>query len=261
MASRPMTATSMGIVHVHTNYSHDGRDSLETVRDFSLSRGIAWVGLTDHAEDLTPDRFEEFVERCDAVSDSRVLLIPGLEFRFAGHPGLHLLALGLSRWIQPSTPEEFIGEARSAASFTIVAHPILCHYKLPRVVSAGIDAIEVWNATYNTRFLPDPRAIRLLRDARARRGEIVGIAGLDQHDSRNDRETRVIISANESDPLTALKAGRFVNAGKTMRFDATVSMGPVRQAALTVARWIFDRVEYAHHKLVSGRAARQAPSE
>ncbi|MGI9078334.1 MAG: PHP domain-containing protein [Gemmatimonadaceae bacterium] len=251
MAQRSMTATRMGIVHVHTDYSHDGRDSLEMVRDFCLARGIGWVGLTDHAEDLTPETFEEFAGRCRTVSDDRVHLIPGLEFRFTGFPGLHLLALGLSRWIEPATPGEFIRETRATAGFTIVAHPILCDYRLPEVVSAGIDAIEVWNATYNTRFLPDPRAIRLLLATRAKRSEVVGIAGLDQHDSRNDRETRVIISADESDPLTALRAGRFVNAGKTMRFDATVSMRPVRLAALTAARWIFDRAERVQHHAVS----------
>ncbi|MBC7790330.1 MAG: PHP domain-containing protein [Anaerolineae bacterium] len=250
-----MTGKCMGIVHVHTSYSHDCRDSLEMLRAFCLARGIGWAALTDHAEDLTPAIFSEFVARCASISDDRVTLIPGLEYRFAGFPGLHLLALGQHRWMNPETPAEFIRQSHQASRFTIAAHPILYDYQLPDAVLDGIDAVEIWNATYNTRFLPDPRAIRLLHAARNRRPEIVGTAGLDQHDSRNDRETRVMISAGESDPLLALKEGRFRNVGKTMSFDSVATMNPARFAALTLARWLFDRIERAH-RLLPARAAR-----
>lgn len=250
MVPQTLTAGRVGVIHVHTDYSHDGRDSLEGLRDWALGHGISWIGLTDHAEDLTPERFDEFAGRCRALSDARVSLIAGLEFRFAGYTGLHLLALGLSRWIEPRTPADFIRDARGAARFTVVAHPILADYRVPGEVLAGIDAIEVWNAAYNTRFLPDPRAIRLLRDARVRRPELVGVVGLDQHDSANDRETRILVAAEERDPLAALAAGRYVNLGRGMRFDPSLSLGPARLGALSVARWSFDRLERVQHHVV-----------
>ncbi|HEU4564084.1 MAG TPA: PHP domain-containing protein [Gemmatimonadaceae bacterium] len=250
MAAPTLTGGRVGIIHVHSAYSHDGLDSLESLRDFALARGIAWVGLTDHAEDLDPARFDEMVSECEALSDQRVRLIPGLEYRFAGHTGLHLLALGLSRWIEPATPEAFVREARGAARFTIVAHPVLARYRIPAAVLDGIDAIEVWNAAYNTRFLPDPRAIRILHALRARRPEVVGTAGLDQHDARNDRETRVIVAEGEQDPLAALRAGRFVNVGRTMRFDPGVALPPSGLEALTAARWLLDRAERVQHHVM-----------
>ena len=246
-----MSDGSIGIIHVHSNYSSDGRDSLETLRAFALARDISWIGLTDHAEDFTADRFAEYVERCQTLSDHSVRLIPGMEYRFVGFTGLHLLALGLTRWIQPATPEEFIRDARLAARFTIAAHPVLFGYHLPASVIQGIDAIEVWNAAYNTRLLPDPKAIRLLHACRAKRAEIVGTAGLDQHDSRNDREMRVLVAAGEMDPLGALKAGRFVNVGRTMRLDPAVSLASVQLVALTCARWALYLVERVQHYSVS----------
>lgn len=247
----------VGIVHVHSNYSHDGKDPLEQLRDLSLDRGIAFVGLTDHAEDLTPERFAEYVGVCRSLSDETLRLIPGLEFRFAGYTGLHLLALGLKRWIEPKTPDEFIEQTRGVTALTIVAHPVLARYQIPEAVLNGIDAIEVWNASYNTRYLPDPRAIRLLHELRRRRPTVVGTAGLDQHDARNDRETRVVV-ADVSEPLAELKAGRFENRGRTMHFDASASMTPLQLRALAAARWAFDRVERAQDRMARMLAARRA---
>lgn len=233
----------VGILHVHSSYSHDGRDSLAALRDFALARGVAFVGLTDHAEDLSAERWSEYVSECRAVSDGRVSLIPGLEFRFAGYSGLHLLAIGLERWIAPDTPTRFIQDCVGSAAFTVVAHPILADYRVPPEVRAGISAIEVWNASYNTRYLPDPRAIRLLHEIQVDRPEVVGIAGLDQHDGRNDRETRVLLSPPEGRVIDALHAGQFANEGRTMRFGATVPIRGARLVALSGLRWAFDRVE------------------
>lgn len=254
MAAPSMSVPSRtGIIHVHSNYSHDGVDSLPVLRESCLARKISFVGLTDHAEDLTPAIFDRYVEECRALSDDRLHLIPGLEYRFAGFAGLHLLALGLTRWITPRTPEEFLEEARTAAAFTIVAHPILATYRLPPAVQERIDALEVWNAAYNTRYLPDPTAVAVLHQLRQRRPSVVGVAGLDQHDSSNDRGTRVVIDG-EGDPLAALRAGRFLNVGLTMRFDPSVDWSPWRLAVFGMLRRVLDRVERLQERVV--RAAR-----
>lgn len=246
----------IGIVHIHSDYSRDGRDPLERLREFALERGIAFIGLTDHAEDFAPELFDEYTSHCRTLSDDRVHLIPGLEFRFARHKGLHLLALGLRRWIEPSTPEEFIEQTRETAALTIMAHPILASYRVPPAVAGGIDAVEVWNASYNTRFLPDPRAIALLQGIQRDRAGVVGVAGLDQHDASNDRQTRVMLQRAEGDPLVELRAGRFTNLGRTMRFDAAVSFTPMQLRALTAARWTFDRVEHTQERLARALAGR-----
>jgi len=239
----------VGILHVHSSHSHDGRDSLADLRDFAKSRGISFVGLTDHAEDLSAEVWPDYVLQCRAQSDDHVQLLPGLEFRFAGFPGLHLLAIGLDRWISPETPADFIRACAPTPAFTVVAHPVLADYRVPGEVLAAISAIEVWNASYNTRYLPDPKAIRLLRDIRRRRPEVVGIAGLDQHDRCNDRETRVRVSS-EGDVLEALRSGRFENQGRTMRFGSTVAIGGPQLACLGLVRWAFDRLERTQDAVV-----------
>ncbi len=238
--------SQVGVVHVHSAWSHDGRDSLDALRAFAAACGIAFVGLTDHAEDFDQALFAQFVAECRRVSDGRIRLIPGLEFRFAGYPGLHLLALGLRRWIAPTTPAEFAVLAPEAAGLTIMAHPVLPDYHLPSEVANTIDAVEVWNASYNTRYLPDPRALRLLELVRRRRPEVVGVAGLDQHDAANDRETRVILLDPEaSDPLAELRAGRFLNVGRTMRFASRNGFGVGGLIALTLLRGGLNAASWA----------------
>jgi hypothetical protein len=241
---------SLGIVHVHSTFSHDGRDTLEALHAFARERNIAFVGLTDHAEDLDHTIFDRFVADCARVSTPEVRLIPGLEFRFAGWSGLHLLALGLRQWIEPATPAEFAAIAPAVAGFTIMAHPLLPRYQLPDEVAATLNGIEVWNAAYNTRFLPDPRAIRLLEQARRRYPQLVGVAGLDQHDSRNDRQTRVQLLADAAaDPLEELRAGRFVNIGRTMRFPSRAPFGIGAMGVLTLLRGGLDVVNAVHERM------------
>jgi hypothetical protein len=240
----------LGIIHVHSEYSHDGRDSIAALHEFALARGIGFIGLTDHAEDFEPDRYVALQEECAAVSDDRVRIIAGLEYRFNGFSGLHLLALGLSRWIAPRTPADFIRQARGVTGFTIMAHPVLPGYQLPDEVRDGIDAIEVWNASYNTRYLPDPRAIRLLRAINATRPEVVATAGLDQHDARNDRGTRVFLDELTDNPLAALRAGRFVNRGTTGSFDSHARLSPLAMTGLWGARTALDLVNAVHENVM-----------
>ena len=92
-----MSSSALGIVHVHSSYSHDGRDSLAALTAFAAERGIGFVGLTDHAEDFSEARWHEYVAECAGASTDAVRLVPGLEFRFADFRGLHLLAFGLGQ--------------------------------------------------------------------------------------------------------------------------------------------------------------------
>jgi hypothetical protein len=140
--------------------------------------------------------------------------------------------------------------APPVSGLTIVAHPMLARYNLPESVRHGIDAIEVWNAAYNTRYLPDPRAFELLQVARRERPDLLAIAGLDQHDSSNDRGTRVVLHQASEDPVAELRAGRFTNRGRTLRFAARPEWGPLRLGGLEALRQGLRLVERVHDQAV-----------
>ncbi len=247
----------LGIIHVHSDYSADGRDSLDALREFGLSRGLCFIGLTDHAEDFTAERFEEYARRCAEHSDERLRLYPGLEFRFREYSGLHLLALNLRRWFVPETPAEFVRQAPEVCELTVLAHPVLTRYQVPHVVAEAIDAVEVWNATYNTRFLPDVRAIKLYQSLRRKRPELLALAGLDQHDSSNDREIRLLVTGPaDASPFMLMRERRYVNVGRTMRLAPDVGWGRSKTAAWGAVRWMFDRVERVQNRFALALARR-----
>jgi hypothetical protein len=246
-----MTFDVPGAIHMHSDYSHDGLDSLENLREVCITRGIRWVGLTDHAEDLDAEVFGEYLAHCASLSDDEFRYIPGLEFRFAGFRGVHLFAVGLDRWIQPRTFAEFFEQTSTAARFTVLAHPVLCRYVVPQIVLDRIDAIEIWNANYNTRYPADPRAIALYHAVHARRPELVATVGLDQHDGSNDREVRTLISADDvAAAADALRAGRFRTTGRNATFDSVASMSAGEMRSLRFRRAAFDVVERIQNRVV-----------
>lgn len=247
----------VGALHVHSDYSHDSIDSLEQLRDVSVQRGIAWIALTDHAEHLDQYVFDEYLGHCTSLSDDEFRFIPGLEFRFPHHRGMHLLALDVTRWMSPSTPEEFFDQAEEAAGFTVLAHPMLCRYTLPPVVEQRVDAVEVWNAKYNGRHLPDPGAIALHHAIAERRPDLLATVGLDQHDSHADGGVRIALHAGTNMALiAALHAGEFTNTGHSLAFDARAALphGAMRslrrrRRALDAVTSVRDRMRIAAHHL------------
>jgi hypothetical protein len=133
-----------------------------------------------------------------------------------------------------------------------MAHPVLAQYRLPHDVRAGIGAIEVWNASYNTRYLPDHRAIALFQSVKRERPDVVAIAGLDQHDGANDRRIRIVLTdaSDNAAPLGALRAGRFTNRGLTMSFGARATWSAPQLRALTAARAVLGAVEGTQERAV-----------
>jgi hypothetical protein len=173
---------------------------------------------------------------------------------------VHLLAFGLERWMEPATPREFFDLASGNARFTGAAHPVAYGYALPDEVAARVDAIEVWNTQYNTRYLPDPRAIELLQRVRHARPEVIGFAGMDQHNAANDRGARVVLDGPDPDPLGALRAGRFRNRGKLLGFRPDVGWGPIRLGLLRAARAGLDAIStWQDRRAMARRSATQRP--
>jgi len=71
-----------GDLHVHSDWSRDGHDGLERIAAAAAARGLAWVAVTDHAEDLAINGMSR-----EAVRARRAALA---EVR-ARHPQVRLL--------------------------------------------------------------------------------------------------------------------------------------------------------------------------
>lgn len=242
----------LAVMHVHSEWSHDGHDSMASIAAFAAREQLRYVFLTDHAEDFDAERFADYLNECNAHSTAAHQLIPGLEFRFEGHPGLHLLAVGLQQWMSPETPDEFCQQGASNAAFLVMAHPLLTKYQAPESVLSQLHGIEVWNAQYNTRYLPDGKALAFWLNARERWPQLVATVGTDQHRLHVEGKARLRLPLG-GDPVSTLREGSFYNQGLTMSFSSTPVWGPGRLAAL---RWL--RVVLEQVKKWRNRRARQS---
>lgn len=232
-----------GAVHVHSDYSHDGRDSLETLRDAAIAHGLRWIALTDHAEDFDAALFREYLAHCAALSDVGLQFVPGLEYRFPDARGIHVLALGVTTWIEPGSIAPFFEQARTRATMTVLAHPISCAYKPPAVVLEHVDAIEIWNVRYNSDVLPDPRALELFHAAHARRPEMVATLGLDLHDSTKFPRSRIVAAIEPETAgftLSTIKNGSFSSEGRWLALDAGASLDEGGMRSLRRRRAMLD---------------------
>lgn len=233
---------SLAVMHVHTEWSHDGSDSLAAMSDFAVRERLRWVFLTDHAEDFDERRYRSYINACRDSSTQAHELVPGLEFRFAAFPGLHLLALGLRQWIAPQTPEEFCLAATDNAQFLVIAHPITTRYNVPDAVLAGVHALEIWNARYNTKYLPDGTAIQLWQDAQRKWPGILATCGTDQHNLLKEGRLRIELPSTD-DPFASLRSGRFRNRGIALRVSAAPHWGQARHFLVSGLRQTIVRLK------------------
>lgn len=70
----PMDVSMLrGDLHVHTDWSGDGRSSLDEMLSAAVERGFAYVALTDHAENLAMNGLsrERVLEQKDAIQAAR----------------------------------------------------------------------------------------------------------------------------------------------------------------------------------------------
>ncbi len=166
-------------LHVHTNYSHDGEDSVEKIMESAIAKKLDGIAICDH------DTMEGFfaARKYVAGNDLNLIIIPGIEVTTSKG---HLIVLGVEEEIKEGlSPAETIRIARekekekNSTVVIIAPHPFhpfrhsignLCMHS-----ELEIDAIEIFNSRY---FLgtANEKARR-----KAARRNITAVVGSDAH--------------------------------------------------------------------------------
>jgi predicted metal-dependent phosphoesterase TrpH len=173
----PSTRTVTLDLHVHTNYSHDGRDSVELVVKSAIAQELHGIAICDHNTTVGSAVARSYA----AENQLELVVIPGIEVSTSQG---HLLVLGLDEPLEQGLPlEETIERARQQERATngtvviIAPHPYhpFRHSLGRRCLTPGVDAIEVFNARYFTGL-----ANAWAKWTAARHG-ITAVAGSDAH--------------------------------------------------------------------------------
>ena len=114
--------TLKGIIHVHSNLSYDGQHSLEEIAQYAKKCGYGFVGMTEHSDTFDNDKMSDFVNECRRLSNSELLVIPGVEFTCENK--LHLLGLGIEHFTDVKDPISVARFIRAQGGLAIVSHPV-----------------------------------------------------------------------------------------------------------------------------------------
>lgn len=201
-----------GISHIHSTYSYDGRITLVQLKKECLRRGLRFALLTEHVCSFDQEQFNRFVSECSQLSDERVLLVPGLEFDFIEKNDLHILMVGLRTLPDGKTVDQIVASASKQGALIIVAHPVRNGHHIPGNIADLIDGIELWNTAHNSRYLPDEKAIVLLKQLRKSNKRLIGLGGLDLHGPEGFRGLKIRLQSGfkcSTDLLSLIRSGSF----------------------------------------------------
>ncbi len=177
-------------LHVHTNYSKDGRSTPQQVVERAVELGIGCIAVTDH---------NEFRAFDDLKDNGRVIIIPAEEV--SSTEG-HILAYGIDRLIPRGLGiAETIAAIHEAGGFAFAAHPYRWWSGMGEQNAVGypFDGLEALNA----RSVPKSNRKAL---ALAKRVGKPMVAGSDAHSPGRIGWGKVTLPDTVTDWQSAVKA-------------------------------------------------------
>lgn len=211
-----------GILHVHSNFSYDGRHSLKEIALFAKKHGYDFIGMSDHSDTYDQSKMSDLVKECRNLSTPEFLLIPGIEFTCKNN--LHLLGFGIEQFTDLNDPILVAKFIKAQGGVPVVAHPIRYQYAIPAGLENGIDGIEIWNAGYDGRFVPNDRSIALWQVLRKQNRSLRAFGGQDLHQFQEDSHVKITLSCNglsREEILTSLREGDFTTSNSYFRIQSS----------------------------------------
>jgi hypothetical protein len=198
-----------GAMHVHSTYS-DGEFTLAELREIYLAEGCAFVCMSDHAEYFDPDAIARYLHECEALSDEKLCIIAGLEYRCERN--MHILGYGATGITSATEPQIVIRHIESQRAISVIAHPKDEFFSWIEGFETLPHGIEAWNSKYDGRYAPRPGTFALLQKLKARQPEMCAFYGQDLHWKGQFRRLFVELestSAERQAILTAIYAGKY----------------------------------------------------
>ena len=225
-----------GVLHVHSLYS-DGEESLECVVELFKNSGMDFVAVSDHAEVFDEARMQQYVRLCESLSNTRFLVIPGLEFALHGGD-THILGYGISHRIKTANMETLVDGIHQAGGIAVLAHPPAGSINLISPIKSKLDGIEVWNSRYDGIYSPRADSLQLLRRIRMVNTKASAFGGIDLHklgQAHRPIFVEVDVGAlDRSSILEALRLGKFAVRGGNMTIPANGKLSFVQELSIAV---------------------------
>jgi hypothetical protein len=194
--------------HVHSDWSYDGKWSLQDLAGAFAGRRYRVVLVTEHDRGFDEARRLEHRAACQKASSESILLVPGIEYSDPTNT-IHLLVWGDVPFIGCDTePEQVLAAVQARGGVVVFAHPSRkeAWKRFKPEWKDGMLGIEFWNRKTDG-LAPSNHAWPLLQLT-----GLVPFAGLDFHDSEHFFPLATTLEleppVNEATVLAALRARR-----------------------------------------------------
>ena len=146
-----------GVFHLHSHYSHDGRDSIHNISENLFEQGFSFCILTDHFEDFDANKLTQYLYDIESENKrKKCVIIPGIEKDIQNN---HVIFFPIA----PSTTFESlqkikkIDDIHRAPHFKVLAHPTKSAPEFgQKLIDLGcFDFIEVWNQQVDGNTYPN----------------------------------------------------------------------------------------------------------
>jgi predicted metal-dependent phosphoesterase TrpH len=229
--------TLRGLLHAHSQFSHDGEHSLEEIARFAKRKRYDFIGMTEHSDTFNAETMAKLVKGCAAMSDRDFLMIPGLEFTC--EDDFHILGLGIESFKELKKPQEIIQFIHNQRGVAVIAHPRRYNYKIPQALLAEVDGIEVWSAVYDGRYVPNDQSLAFIKEFRRRNGSIIAFGGEDLHRITNLPKVEIRIPCAELNKdilLGELMKTDFEISNNFFHLNSSMENGGMRLTGILIAR-------------------------
>ncbi|MGI6705823.1 MAG: CehA/McbA family metallohydrolase [Clostridia bacterium] len=132
--------------HLHTQYS-DNLMKMTVAQYCKLARerGIDVIGIADHHNDLTPEKWASLQEDLDRSAGQGVYVIPGYEISFMDG---HMVVMGKDQYDCETIMDSF-REMTDEGNVRIIAHPDNNEFAWRMNLLPGIDGLELANSGHD----------------------------------------------------------------------------------------------------------------
>lgn len=219
-----------GITHCHSNYSYDAKHTLPELREFFIQKGIQFVCMTEHTDEMTAEEAAAFVKECEDLSDEMFRFIPGFEvpYKVVGGDGdhAHVLMIGARIFFKRYAPTmEVLRPWINESKFVVLAHPVRNAFIVDSGLLDAIDGLEVWNQQYEGKRVPRIRSLKLLKELRERKPELVATGGVDLHRMEHWGSPIVTLDVERLEEdliIEKLKTGAYIVSSARAHFYGTL---------------------------------------
>jgi hypothetical protein len=218
-----------GVAHVHSTYSYDGCHRLADLAAFFRAERLDFVLMSEHNRGLTDERVAAFVAECAALTDARLLVVPGLECE-ATPDWVHVLGFNVSTLITTRAAPAIVEAIRSAGGFAALAHP---HHRdasalVDEATIGRLQGWEVWNGKADGGRTPRGASLDAYTALRRSRPHLMPLGGADLHRLESYPGICLEVDSRERTAdaiLAALADGAFRVMGRSFTFSARETLG------------------------------------